>query len=534
MYKIISLILVIFLFTECSNVTQKDDRPNIILILVDDMGFSDLGCYGGEINTPNMDALAYQGLRFSNFYNTGRCCPTRASLLTGLYPHQAGVGRMVYRNHGGAYQGFLNKQAVTLAEVLQPAGYKTLMAGKWHVGHQPGQWPTDRGFERFYGIHIHVDSYYKVLKGCDVYLDGELLIPETDDPINHLHPEQDWYTTDVFTDYGMHFLSEETQNIDQPFFLYLAYNAPHFPIEAPDEDIAKYRGKYKEGWDKLREEKFGRMKEMGIIPSNSVLSPTGNTIWDELGEHEKEELDFRRAIYSAQVDRLDQNIGRLVAHLKEIGKYDNTLLLLLSDNGCSNETGQFGMNWGEYNMENYNQWKEAGGWSISQGQAWANFSNVPFRLYKKYNHQGGIATPLIAHWPGKIKDVGGIDTRPGHVVDLMATLVDVARADYPVTFGGETIKSMQGKSLIPWLEGKDREAHEYLFWEHEGNRAVRQGDWKLVAESEKEWELYNLGDDPTEMNNLIAAQPDRAEQLIEVYAEWAKKNDVREFPFNNP
>ena len=275
MVKIIPLILVIFLFIGCSNVTQKDDRPNIVLILVDDMGFSDLGCYGGEINTPNMDALAYEGLRFSNFYNTGRCCPTRASLLTGLYPHQAGVGRMVYQNNGGAYQGFLNKQAVTLAETLKPAGYKTLMAGKWHVGHQPGQWPTDRGFERFYGINIHVDSYYKVLKGCEVYLDGELVIPETDDPLNHLHPEQDWYTTDVFTDYAMHFLSEETQNIDQPFFLYLAYNAPHFPIEAPDEDIAKYRGKYMEGWDNLREEKFVRMKELGIIPSNSVLSPTG-------------------------------------------------------------------------------------------------------------------------------------------------------------------------------------------------------------------------------------------------------------------
>lgn len=534
MHKIITLISVILLYTGCSNVTEKDDRPNIVLILVDDMGFSDLGCYGGEINTPNMDALAYQGLRFNNFYNTGRCCPTRASLLTGLYPHQAGVGRMVYNNYGGAYQGFLNKQAVTLAEVLQPAGYKTLMAGKWHVGHQSGQWPTDRGFERFYGIHIHVDSYYKVLKGCDVYLDGELLIPETDDPINHLHPEQDWYTTDVFTDYAMHFLSEEIQNSDQPFFLYLAYNAPHFPIEAPDEDIVKYRGKYMEGWDKLREEKFRKMKGMGIIPVNSVLSPTGNTLWDELSDQEKDELDFRRAIYSAQIDRLDQNIGRLVAHLKEIGEYDNTLILLLSDNGCSNETGQFGMNWGKYNIDNYTEWKEKGGWSISQGQAWANYSNVPFRLYKKYNHQGGIATPLIAHWPGKIKDVGGIDSRLGHVVDLMATLVDIAKADYPSTFGGETIVPMQGISLIPWIEGKEREEHEYLYWEHEGNRAIRQGNWKLVAESEKEWELYNLEDDPTELHNLITEYPDRTEQLVHAYFAWARKNDVREWPLNSP
>ena len=534
MNKIFPLLLSLIFCLGCTKEAQKDERPNLVLILVDDMGFSDLGCYGGEINTPNIDALAQEGLRFTNFYNTGRCCPTRASLLTGLYPHQAGVGRMVYNNYGGAYQGFLNHKAVTLAEVLKPAGYKTLMAGKWHVGHQPGQWPTDRGFERFYGIHIHVDSYYKVLKGCDVYLDGKLLIPETDDPKNHLNPEQDWYTTDVFTDYAMHFLSEETQNSDQPFFLYLAYNAPHFPIEAPDEDIAKYRGKYLEGWDKLREKKYKRMKEMGIIPANAVLSPTENTLWTDLSEAEKDELDFRRAIYAAQIDRLDQNVGRLIDHLKAIGKYENTLILFLSDNGCSNETGQFGMNWGKFTQENYTEWKEEGGWSISQGQCWANFSNVPFRLYKKYNHEGGIATPLIAHWPGKIKNNGEIDTRKGHVIDMMATLIDVGKAQYPTSYEGQNITPLQGKSLIPYLEGKEREDHEYLCWEHVGNRAIRKGDWKLVAESEKDWELYNLEEDPTEMNNLMTAHPEKADQLRNAYTEWAEKNDVRDWPLDSP
>lgn len=439
---------------------------------------------------------------------------------------------MVYNNYGGAYQGYLNNQAVTLAEVLRTAGYKTMMSGKWHVGHQAGQWPTDRGFDRFYGIHIHVDSYYKVLKGCEVYLDGELLIPETADPQNHLFPDQDWYTTDVFTDYAMHFLSEEPPNSDQPFFLYLAYNAPHFPIEAPDEDIEKYRGKYMKGWDKLREEKFSKMKEMGIIPAQSILSATENTLWDSLSDEDKNELDFRRAIYSAQIDRLDQNIGRLIAHLKEIDKYDNTLILMMSDNGCSNETGQFGMNWDKYKIENYAQWKEEGGWSISQGQAWANYSNVPFRLYKKYNHQGGIATPLIAHWPGKIKDVGGMDRRPGHVIDVMATLVDVAGATYPSSLGDTNIKPMEGKSLIPWFLGEEREDHEYLYWEHEGNRAVRQGSWKLVAESEKDWELYNLEEDPTELNNLITEKPEKTVQLRKAYVQWAGKNGVRDWPLD--
>ena len=532
--KEILLFLTALLLIGCSRSTEEEPRPNIVLILADDLGFSDLGCYGGEINTPHLDALAGKGLRFTNFYNTGRCCPTRASLLTGLYPHQAGVGRMVYNNYGGSYQGFLNRKAVTLAEVLQPAGYKTLMTGKWHVGHQPGQWPTDRGFERFYGIHIHVDSYYKVLKGCDVYLDGELLIPETDDPKNHLFPEQDWYTTDVFTDYAIHFLDEETKDSDQPFFLYLAYNAPHFPIEAPDEDIEKYRGKYLQGWDQLRTEKFERMKEIGIIPANAVLSATENTRWDTLNDAAKEELDFRRAIYSAQVDRMDENIGRLVAHLKQIGKYDNTLILFLSDNGCSNETGQFGMNWGEYTIDNYEDWKEAGGWSISQGQCWANYSNVPFRLYKKYNHQGGIATPLIAHWPGKIKNTGGFEAKPGHVIDLMASLVDVGKADYPAGFNGTSIHPMEGKSLIPWLKGEERAEHDYLFWEHEGNRAVRQGDWKLVAESEKDWELYNLREDPTELKDLIDQNPEKAEELTTAYAEWANRSGVREWPLGEP
>lgn len=533
--KLLSLLFLIAL-TSC---VQKEEKvkvkkPNIVLILADDMGYSDLGSYGGEINTPNIDQLAYDGMRFTNFYNSGRCCPTRASLLTGVYAHQAGVGNMVYgENLGGGYQGYLNRSTVTLAEVLKTAGYKTMMSGKWHIGHKTeDQWPTSRGFDRFYGINIHVDSYWKVLKNCDVYLDGKLHIPATEDPVNDLHPEKDWYTTDVFTDYGIHFLNEEIVNSNsekQPFFLYMAYNAPHFPLEAPDEDISKYRGTYMNGWDSLRQNKFKKMKEMGIVSQETELSPYNNAKWDTLSTKAKENLDFRRSIYAAQIDRLDQNVGRLVDHLKDIREYENTIILFLSDNGCSAERGIYGMNWEKYNVENYSEWKEKSGWSVSQGQAWANVSNTPFRLYKRYSHEGGTATPLIVHWPNNISP-GQIKSNTGHIIDIMATVMELGQADYPEQYNGNKITSLEGKSLIPLFKGEEREDHEYIYWEHIGNRAVRKGNWKLVAESQKPWELYNLENDPSELENLIDQKPELVKELKDAYFKWADKVDVREWP----
>ena len=288
------------------------ERPNIVLIMADDMGYSDIGCYGGEIPTPHLDALAEGGLRFTQFYNAGRCCPTRASLLTGLYPHEAGIGWMVYRNHGPGYPPFLNKENVTLAEVMKSAGYQTLMTGKWHVGHTKGKWPTDRGFDRFYGIHIHVDSYFKVLGGCPVYHDDKLVIPPTANPPNTLHPEQEWYTTDVFTDWAMKFLDEADK--EKPFFLYVAHNAPHWPIEAPDENVANCKGRYDKGWDTLRKEKLKRMTEMGLLANDTVLSPHPRIPdWEKVPKDDRNESAFRREIYAAQIKRLDENIGRLVA-----------------------------------------------------------------------------------------------------------------------------------------------------------------------------------------------------------------------------
>lgn len=538
MKKILLLCIAVVVTFSCTDQQQESDqklkgeRPNIVLILADDMGYSDIGSYGGEISTPNLDNLAENGLRFTNFYNAARCSPTRASLLTGLYPHQAGVGKLVYRDYGGAYQGYLNKQSVTLAEVLKKAGYKTMMSGKWHVGHkEKSHWPINRGFDRFYGIHIHVDSYYNVLNCCSVYLDGEEQIAPTDNPKNHLNPGEKWYTTDVFTGYGIQFLNKEVkeQNSDQPFFLYMAYNSPHWPLEAPDEDIQKYRGEYMQGWDQLRKIKFERMQRMGVVEESAELPPTDNPKWDTLSSQQQKELDFRRAIYSAQIDRMDQNIGRLVDHLNEIGEYQNTLILFLSDNGSSGEPADkpFGFKWGENTIENYSEWKEDGRRSSSQGMVWANYSNVPFRKYKRWNHEGGTATPLIAHWPDKIQNEGGFNRNVGHVMDIMPTLLDVAGAEYPAKYNGVEIQSVEGKSLLPFFKGEERKPHEYIFWEHVGNRAVRKGDWKLVAEEGHEWELYNLANDPTEMNNIVDERPEIANELRSAYENWAQENDAR-------
>lgn len=505
-------------------------RPNILLIMADDMGYSDIGCYGGEIPTPNLDRLATEGLRFTRFYNAARCCPTRASLLTGLYPHEAGIGRMVYRNDGPGYSGRLNERCVTLAEVLQSAGYRTSMAGKWHVGHQPGVRPTDRGFDRFYGIHRHVDSYYRVLKGCTVYLDDEEVIPETEDPTNHLRPDQDWYTTDVFTDYALSFI-EEAADSGGPFFHYLAYNAPHFPLEAPTDDIERFRGRYMDGWDVLREEKFERMLVAGIIPETAELSPPENVPWNGLSEDDRRNLDFRRAIYAAQIARMDRNIGRLLDRLEQRGILDETLILFLSDNGCSAEVGMFGMNWDENRIENWDEWREKGGWSVSQGRAWANASNAPFRLFKKWVHEGGIATPLIARGPG-VPARGGLTHEVGHVIDVMATCCEVAGASYPSEFAGRQIRPLRGQSLVPVLNGRSRLGHEALYWEHLRHAAIRTGRWKLVSRDDERlrWELYDLDADRTELVDVSSFAPNRVSDMRAQWQAWAEETNVLPWP----
>ena len=507
---------------------QGADRPNIVLVMADDMGFSDIGCYGGEIQTPNLDRLAGEGMRFTQFYNAARCCPTRASLLTGRSPHQAGLGHMTSENDytlkrnkqigHASYQGYLNTSSVTIAEALRQSGYQTFMTGKWHVGTYRPHWPTDRGFERYFGIVRGASDYFNPdVREKRLLLDDELFLD--------LPP--DFYTTDYFSTYAAQFIEEADQ--ERPFFLYTAYTAPHWPLHAWPQDIAKYEGRYLEGWDVLRQQRFGRQQEMGLFGDEVQLSPRApeSRPWEET--ENKRDWDRRMAVYAAMVDRMDQGIGRILEALEASGQAENTLFLFLSDNGgCA---------------EHYNPvsgiWPGPPNSATAYYLPWANASNTPFRLYKHWVHEGGIATPLIAHWPGQIGE-GAVTSEPGHVMDVMATCLDVAGAEYPQTYRGYDIEPLEGRSLAPVLRRSgEHEGHERIFWEHEGNRAVREGPWKLVSYYSEErvygvgngartgdWQLYNLAEDRTELNDLSEAHPEKRAELEAAYAAWAARTGV--------
>jgi len=506
-------------FYTSTDLEEEQIKPNIIIIMTDDMGFSDIGCYGGEVETPNIDSLAENGLRFTQFYNTARCCPTRASLLTGLHPHQTGIGHMTNTpnnpksNDRGkfGYRGFLNRHCVTIAEVLKSAGYNTLMSGKWHVGyHGKEKFPLQRGFEKYYGIISGAANYFHPKPPRGLTLGNE-----------HIEPEgKDYYITDAFTDYAINFVEESVQTDDNPFFLYLSYTAPHWPLHAKKEDIDKYRGKYMKGWDKIREERYGRMVDMGIVKEDWDLCPRDARAWDELDADKKKEMDLRMAIYAAQIDCVDQNIGRLLKTLNKLGILENTLIMFLSDNGGCAEGGELGGG-------DANDLETARGFMLSYGRAWANASNTPFRRYKHWLHEGGIATPLVVHWPNGIEDKGALRQQPGYLPDFMSTCVALADADYPQQYHGNNIPPMEGKSLVPAFSNKwiHRDA---MYWEHEGNRAIRVGDWKLVyAECEGEWELYNLREDRTELHNLAQKETGRVKNMIELWDEWAERCYVK-------
>jgi len=475
-------------------------RPNIVLIMADDMGYSDLGCYGSEIATPNLDRLAAGGVRFTQFYNTARCCPTRSSLLTGLYPHQAGVGHMVNGRGYPAYQGYLNNRCATIAEALAPAGYRTLMSGKWHVGEKRPHWPLDRGFQRYFGLISGGSNYFRLDPGRQMALGNE---PFT--------PPEEFYMTDAFTDYALRFLDEQ-KGSQAPFFLYLAYTSPHWPLHAWPEDIARYRGRYRIGWDELRLRRHRRMIEMGLVDRRWPLTPRDASAPDWKDVKDPDMRDLRMAVYAAQIDRMDQNIGRVLAKLREMGVENNTLVLFLADNGgCAEEIerGKAGALPGTPDS------------FTSYGLPWANASNTPFRLYKHWVHEGGIATPLIAYWPGVVRKAGGLTHQPGHIIDIMATCLDVAGAVYP-----SHVTPLEGRTLMPIIEGRKRRPHEALFWEHEGNRAVRQGKWKLVSRYPGNWELYDLDRDRTELRDLGAREPRRVREMITSYDRWAGRCGV--------
>ena len=494
---------------------DTDSRPNIVLIMVDDMGYSDIGCFGGEINTPNIDRLAEGGLRCTHFYNAARCCPTRASILTGLYPHQAEVGHMVGDHGHQAYRGRLGESCVTIAEALKPAGYNVLMSGKWHVGERRPHWPTDRGFERYFGLISGGANYWDITKTKAEGVRRQMALG--DEPWTP--PDNgSFYMTDAITDHAVQWI-REFQPRPEPFFLYTAYTAPHWPLHAWPEDIERYRGRYMDGWEALREKRHAWQLGMGICDARWELSPLDGMPWDEV--EDKELMDLKMAVYAAQVDRMDQGVGRIVAELEERGELDNTLIMFLSDNGGCHEGGLLG-------FDNRKNGLPPGGVDsyMSYGRSWANASNTPFRRFKHWTHEGGIATPLVAHWPAAIGDRGGITSEVGHVVDTMATCLDAAGADYPTEHDGHQVIPLEGRSLLPTFRGEQRESHPALFWEHEGNRAARTGRWKLVSEHPDSWELYDMREDRTELNNLAAENPDVASDLIAQYDTWAERVGV--------
>ena len=505
--------------------------PNIVLILADDMGWSDLGCYGGEIETPNLDALARGGVRFTHFYNTARCCPTRAALLTGLYQHQAGIGHMTGDDGIPAYRGFLNDRCVTIAEALKPAGYATLTTGKWHVGSAPGQWPLDRGFDRFWGTPSGGGVYFKdalQIRKQVFFVRGA----------ERIEPPDDLYVTDTFTERALEFVEEAATGSRKPFFLYLAHIAPHWPLQAKSQDITKYRGRYDVGWDVVRERRFARQKQMGLVAADAVLSPRDPQAkaWAEMPDDTRRDLAHRMEIYAAQIDCIDQNVGRLVAKLKQLGQFDDTLILFLSDNGCSAEGGPGGFSRGEPGAPIGTGLSYA-----SVGLEWANAADAPLRKFKMDTHEGGIATPLIAHWPAGMQRerqadhaTGRLVHEPGHVIDLMPTLLDVAGAEYPSDFKGRAVLPMEGRSLKPLLVGAAQDqsgadSPRALFWEHQGNKAVRLGDWKAVAQGRGDWELYDLNRDRAEMHDLAARHPQKARELAALWHAWAERCGVWEW-----
>jgi arylsulfatase len=431
-----------------------------------------------------------------------------------------------------AYQGYLNERCVTIAEALKPAGYRTFMSGKWHVGEDRPHWPTDRGFDRYFGLISGAANYFDIAQDKAQGVKRQMAI---DDQL-YTPPEEGFYMTDAFTDHAVEFIEGHGRS-EQPFFLYLPYTAPHWPLHAWPQDIAKYKGKYLKGWDALRQERYERMVKMGLISDKWKLSPRDTTTWPWDDEKNKELLDLKMAVYAAQIERLDYGIGRVLDKIKEIGAEQNTLVLFLADNGGCAEGGPVGFD----NRKNGLPPGAADSF-MSYGLSWANASNTPFRRYKHWVHEGGIATPLIAYWPGVIKNPGSLTHQPGHLIDIMATCLDLGGIEYPKAYKGQELTPLEGKSLLPIFEGKQREGHEAIYWEHEGNRAVRQGKWKLVAAqgqpavrmAGQPWELYDLEADRTELNNLADEYPDRIEQLKSLYQSWAKRCGVLPWPIKKP
>ena len=501
-------------------------RPNVVLILADDLGYSDIGCFGSEISTPNIDRLAKSGVALTQFYNQARCCPTRAALMTGRYPHQVGIGVMIDGYAAGpraaanspAYQDHLSTNSPTVAELLRAAGYRTMMTGKWHLGKRPEEWPVRRGFDRSFVQINGAMNYFGGNSG-----DGPREPMALDDQA-YTPPHDGFYSTDAFTDHAIEFLNEAVKaSPAKPFFLYLPYNASHWPLQAPDADIEKYRGKYDQGWQAVRKERLGRMIKLGIVPAGQEMSPMDRGAqkpWDQLTDDQRKQWARRMEVYAAQTEHMDRAIGRLLDELKRLGVEENTLVIFLSDNGGAAEDPNSG-----------DKSAPIGSRDSYRGYArpWATVSNTPWRRHKVTAYEGGISTPLVARWPAGIpaKNDGKLVREPGHVLDLLPTILELAGAKYP---GNGTVK-LEGESILPMLQGGQGNTNRTLCWEHEGNRAIRKGDWKLVALGPgNKWELYNLATDRIESRNLADERPEIVKELSAEYDRWAARCGVIDYP----
>ena len=521
-------------------------NPNIIVIMVDDLGFSDLGCYGGEIDTPNVDALAHNGLRFTQMYNGARCCPSRAALLTGLNPHQAGIGQMTADLGHPSYQGYLNDNCVTIAEVMQQNGYATLMSGKWHAGGgydrrlrqhwTPGDdthpLPTQRGFDQYFGLLEAADSYWNPKS---LMLQDKLIDVETDD----------FHLTDAISAHAISQIDSAVAS-NKPFFQYIAYTAPHWPLHAWEEDIARYEGKYMQGWDATRAARHEAQRSIGIVDDRQPISPRDEDAppWEDIPNKRYE--DIRMAVYAAMIHQVDRGIGRIINTLRLHKQLDNTCIMFLSDNGGCAELFQEDSDWPDPS-----QWETEptlDGQTVRVGDIpelrpgpdttfqavelpWANVSNTPFRLFKRWIHEGGVATPFIVHWPDMIKQPAIIDNTPMHITDIAATTYDATGATYPTEFNENAITPLEGESFLPALLGNANwQRQKPIAVEHEGNRGIRIGDWKLVAEWNQPWELYNIPTDRTELHNLADSEPARANAMQTAYTEWSQRASALPWP----
>lgn len=514
----------LFAFVSCNNkssqeiVKSENERPNIVLILTDDLGFSDIGAYGSEIETPNIDALAKSGTSFKEFYNVGICAPTRASLLTGQYQHDAGVGFFAIDLGTEAYQGYLNRESVTIAEVLQQNGYATFLSGKWHVGSDSLQLPNQRGFDKFYGFPGGSSNFFST----DPFTKEPIVLYRNNEPFKVR--DSSFYITNAITDEAINMISKNDKK--NPFFLYLAYNAPHWPLQALPEDIAKYKGKYDKGWDVIREERQARVIEKGIFPKDNPIPkrPSAVPEWNSLSVEEKAHWAAYMEVHAAMIDRLDQNIGKLITHLKATGEYDNTVFFFLSDNGAAGEdvTVSFGAS---RNLNNGAPVGSADSY-LSITHRWAYAANSPFSYWKTFPYEGGISSPFIASYPGKFKE-NALVTGRGHLIDIYPTILELTGVSYPKEYANKQIKPLVGNSLTPYLIGKEDVKKDTLFFEWAGNKAVRAGNWKILSlNGSKDWKLFNILEDRGETKNIASNHPEIVNTLNRSYKNWAKNHNV--------